>query len=47
MHQLASLQVAELLSLEKVSLSWIPEHRGAALQAHTWLFYYMVQSGGV
>lgn len=47
MHQPASLQVAELLSLEKVNLSWIPEHRRAALQAHTWLFYYAVQAGGV
>lgn len=38
MHQPDTLQVTELLSLEKVSLSWIPEYRGAAPQVHTWLF---------
>jgi len=47
MHQQASFQVAELLSLEEVTLSCISECKGAAPQAQTWLLYYMVQPGGV
>lgn len=45
MHQPDTLQVTELLSLEKVSLSWIPEYRGAAPQVHTWLFLLKKKKG--